>query len=104
MDDLRALTILNNLFTECDDDEVKAALALMVPELTHLPPTPLGSATHEARSLARQFAKTGLLSEWQVPPEHSRAMERLVHRLTCLLEAMLDLMKAANNTEKELKS
>lgn len=99
MDDLRAFTVLTEHFESLIDDEVRAALVLLVPELTHLPPSGLGRATHEARQLARQFAKTGLMGEWQVPPRHSQAMERLVHRLTCLLEAMLDLLSEANNTQ-----
>ena len=99
MDDLRALTTLNNLFMDCDDDELKAALVVLVHELMAFPPTPLGCATHEARQLARQFAKTGLLGECATPPGHSQAVERLVHRLTCLLEAMLNLLVEANTME-----
>lgn len=100
MDDLRAVTVLTEHFESLpNDDEVKTALMLLVPELTHFPPTRLGRATHEARQLAHQFAKTGLLGEWATPPGHSQAMERLVHRLTCLLEAMLILLSEANNTQ-----
>lgn len=99
MNDFRALTVLTTHFESLNDEEVNAALVLLVPELTYLPPTRLGHATHEARQLAHQFAKTGLLGEWATPPGHSQAMERLVHRLTCLLEAMLNLLSEANNTQ-----
>lgn len=89
MDRLRAFTVLTQRIRELNDDEMLQALDVILQPPTSSPPTVMGRATHEASQLAEQFTKTGFLMEWETPPLNSKAMERLIHRLTNVLEALL---------------
>jgi hypothetical protein len=85
-----ALTILLNHVQASDDPELTEALETL---LTPFPPTAWAAAGHEAQSLADLFHKTGLANDWATPPAQSESMLRLIHRLTCLLEASLPLVE-----------
>jgi len=98
MSEMTAIDTLNEFFIKYDNNELREAWAQVQGILSPFPPTALGECTNEARLLANQFAKTGLYGEWMTPPAHSRAMERLVHRMTCLLEAFLRLLDDAQAT------
>lgn len=84
------------------DEEAIAALAVLVTppplQISGTPPGILGAATNEAIALANQLAKTGLAAEWATPPRHSKAMERLLHRLVVLMEHMANLWEQAPTT------
>ena len=104
-DDLRpqmtkqqAVSVLIALVADRDDLEARRALAVL---LDAAPPSRLGAARAEAAELAQQLHRTGAAHGWQTPPQHSEAMERLVHRLTVLLETMIDLLTDANTMETD---
>lgn len=67
---------------------------LQLPTRPPLPPNELGEAASEARALADLLTKTGQDNEWRTPAAHSQAMERLIHRLTNLLETFLNVYAA----------
>lgn len=90
MDRLTAVEHIRKFIHECDDVALAEALQVIM-----TPPPPLGGlgrVAREAAELSSLVAKTGELSEWHTPPQHSQAMERLIHRLTNLLEAFLDMV------------
>lgn len=95
-----AMTVLDGL-----DGDPKEAW-MLVKEASWLaagslpPPTPMGAAWHEAHSLADQLAKIGLVGGWETPPKHSEAMERLIHRLTTVLETFLDFYEQAGEMRR----
>jgi hypothetical protein len=82
-----------------DEKDKEAVMVLATLAIPPFPPGAMGAAGGEAAGLTRLFAKTGELGEWQTPPAHSQAMERLIHRLTCLLEAFLDMYEGARIRE-----
>lgn len=91
-----AIHQLNEAIRASADDNVKSAWLALIPHLLPgpaggFPPSDLAAASHEALELAEQFHKTGVFIEWQTPPKHSQAIERLIHRLTVVLERLLDL-------------
>ena len=89
-----ALDILLPYVTASGRPEMLNALSVLMstaPGVGALPPTRLAGAWTEAARLAEQFAKTGIMTEWATPPAHSQAMERLLHRLTVLLEVVAQL-------------
>lgn len=93
LDKLYAFDVLKRFVIASGDEEAIAALAALVGQPAPSPPRGLGAAVGEANALAQQLTKTGLVMDWATPPRHSLAMERLVHRLTCLLEVMIDLLQ-----------
>lgn len=66
---------------------------VQMPARPPFPPSALGGATNEARALADLLRETGDRHDWQTPPLHSEAMERLIHRLTVLLENFVALQQ-----------
>lgn len=93
-----AIEILNDYISSRDEPDVKEALATL---LAAAPPSRIAAARNEATALAEQLHKTGVIGGWQTPPQHSEAMERLLHRLIVLLETMIDLLTAANPLETD---
>lgn len=91
-----AISVLTALFVTSGNDKARSALAVLIDAT---PPGRLGAAHAEAAALAQQFRITGAAGAWQTPPQHSEAMERLVHRLTVLLETMIDLLNDARALE-----
>lgn len=94
----QALEVLGTLVTTRGDDEAVMALAVLV---STAPPGRLAAARAEAAALTQQLHITGVAGGWETPPQHSEAMERLVHRLTVLLETMIDLLTDASSMEPE---
>jgi len=101
MDRIEAFFVIADVVRRHGDARAQAALAALLEPPVASPPTPVGVATNEARNFAELFHKTGLAGEWKTPPAGSVAMERLVHRLTCLLEAFLELMPGGGATAAE---
>lgn len=96
MNKQQAVRLLIDFSAAVDDDELRDAIATV---LADAPPTPLGAAANEAAALAEQITKTGQSSGWATPPAHSEAMERLLHRLTVLLEVMAHLFEETYTME-----
>lgn len=86
-----------------EDDELLAAwrlvVAAAVPGAPGLPPSALGRLYDGALKLAQQVKETAAAGEWETPPANSQAMERLIHRLTLLLEILLDVHEEARLRE-----
>jgi len=93
-----AIQILTDFISTRGDEEVKEALTTL---LTAAPPSRMAAARDEATALAEQLHKTGVRGGWQTPPQHSEAMERLLHRLVVLLEAMVSLLDDAHSLEND---
>lgn len=91
-----------------EDEETQAAWAAVrlycVQEAFGYPPSEWGDVGNEARLLAKQIRETGLRHDWRTPPRHSEAMERLLHRLICVLEALVSLLGGGNNDEGRMAS
>ena len=83
MDRKQALAVVKR---HLNDDELVQALAV----LAGSPPWRLGGLQDEADRLANLIHKTG-----SNPGFRSVAMEMLIHRLTCLLEAFLGVYQDA---------
>lgn len=97
-----ALDLLLPYVTASGRPEMLNALAVVMasgPGMDALPPTRLAGAWTETARLAEQFAKTGMGNEWATPPAHSQAMERLLHRLTVLLEVVAAMFEDSLSLE-----
>lgn len=95
MERLEALKQLQQLVDESEDEQKKLALLVLVGAAPPIPPSPLGVVAGEVQTLAHQFYRTGSGAGWETPPRYSEAMERLCHRLTCVLESFLQMMEDA---------
>lgn len=93
MDRFEAFDKIRRSILASENEELIEALRVFLEPPTPIPPTGLGRLGGEVAQLAHLVAKTGQLGEWETPPNHSQAMERLTHRLTNVLEAFLDLME-----------
>lgn len=91
MDRLEAFDTIRRSILASENNELIEALRVFVEPPPPSPPTGLGRLGGETALLAQQIAKTGKLGEWRTPPNHSQAMERLIHRLANVLEAFSDL-------------
>lgn len=99
-----AIDLLLPEITASGRPELLDALAVIMatgPGMGALPPTRLAGAWTEAARLAEQFAKTGMMGEWATPPAHSQAMERLLHRLTVLLEVVAEMFAESMETHHD---
>lgn len=79
-----AFTVIDEVLRERGGEALTAWEVLTAPPS---PPGGLGQLATEVANLSRLVAKTGNLAEWQTPPQHSVAMERLAFRVVCVLEA-----------------
>jgi len=87
MDRFEAFGTIRSSILASEDLELIEALRVFLEPPGGIPPSGLGRLGGESALLAQQIAKTGKLDEWRTPPNHSLAMERLIHRLTNVLEA-----------------
>lgn len=95
MDEFTAWSVVQSAILRSGDAAAVEALRVLVQRPHPAPPGRLGVMGGTARELAQQIHKTGDATGWAAPPLHSQAMERLIHRLTCLLEAFLDVHEEA---------
>lgn len=93
MDDFKALGVVMGKILESGDEEAIEALRVLVKPYPPSPPGAMGRVGGTASQLAQQFYKTGSENGWATPPMHSQAMERLIHRVTLFLEALLDMFE-----------
>ncbi|MFW5942896.1 MAG: hypothetical protein ACOCXI_13935 [Chloroflexota bacterium] len=94
MDTFEAIKTLLDVVESAEDEKARRALAVLVNGgAPPFPPYPLAVVGGRAAELAQHIHKTGSESEWRTPAPDSVGMERLVHRLTTLLEAFLEMME-----------
>jgi len=99
MDTFEAWTTIQSAVLRSKDAHAIEAMRTLMRPPAQVPPGEMGVLGGSARQFAQQIHKTGENGEWATPPLHSQAMERLIHRLTCLLEAFLDVHEAARLRE-----
>lgn len=91
MDRLEAIEVLLELVHAAEDEKAREALELVVGGGPPFPPSTIGAVGGSALELAKHVHKTGLEWDWRTPAPDSVGMERLVHRMTTLLEAFLNM-------------
>jgi len=99
MERFEAMSRLFLLVETFGNEGDRLALLTLILQTPPLPPSAMGAVGGEAGNLARQIAKTGYAANWRTPPQHSQAMERLIHRLAVLLEAFLKMYQAAGSDQ-----
>lgn len=99
MDHFEAFDIIKNRILADGDPQAIAALRVLTGAPGRVPPGPLQGLGRSALEFAQQVAKTGEAFGWHTPPHHSEAMERLIHRLSLLLEVFLDVYEAGQLRE-----
>jgi len=94
-----------NVLDQLDKDQgdawrvVRAGVLATMAQRAHFPPSRWGVLSHAADKLAEQIVTTGESSDWEIPPAASQAMEKLIYRLTKVLEHLLDVYKAQADGE-----